>query len=457
MQRRFYMFIGFCAALLWGGTAMAIECIGSTECGAPQQSGGGCGCGGGSFLVNLTDSGQSYQFADDFDGDGIEDNFDNCPFMSNIDRLDGDGDDVGDACDNCVSIINEDQKDTDGDGVGDLCDDDIDGDGVLNDAPDNCKLVYNPTQKDTDGNGVGNACDPDIDGDGVDNADDPCPLRADDNPENGLCVDDADQDGLNDLEDPCPTMGPLPGGYATDDRNGDGKGDACDEDRDGDDVLNYKDNCPDVPNAAQIDLDRDGKGDNGLWEEGAPQSCDTEECYYAEYPHAADAECLDTDGAFNIALTAVSKRKDGTFETGDDIPITLITNRLGVQHKWTARLAEAPSESEAVLKNAQSIASTLGNSPQVASCVRGEGEGDNFVCTELNNIRLKPDTRGRYVVSVTAELPNGDTMGRSAQTASVMLDVSGVKKGGCAAISGSSALIAGIMCLAGLLNRRRRR
>ena len=45
-----------------------------------------CGCG--SVLVAMTDRGDTYQFADDFDGDGIEDDFDNCPFLSNWDQDD---------------------------------------------------------------------------------------------------------------------------------------------------------------------------------------------------------------------------------------------------------------------------------------------------------------------------------------------------------------------------------
>ena len=41
----------------------------------------------------------------------------------------------------------------------------------------------------------------------------------------------------------------------------DGAGDACDPDLDGDGVGNLQDNCNGVFNHAQVDLDRDGKGD----------------------------------------------------------------------------------------------------------------------------------------------------------------------------------------------------
>ncbi|WP_282073323.1 thrombospondin type 3 repeat-containing protein, partial [Janibacter hoylei] len=53
---------------------------------------------------------------------------------------------------------NPNQTDTDGDGAGDLCDTDLDGDGVENDL-DNCPQESNPNQEDSDNDGIGNACD----------------------------------------------------------------------------------------------------------------------------------------------------------------------------------------------------------------------------------------------------------------------------------------------------------
>ena len=81
-------------------------------------------------------------------------------------------------------------------GVGDECDDDIDGDGVENDI-DNCPLVYNPAQTITSPQskanisffGIftaiilscqsGDKCLNDMDGDGVDDQHDVCPERKD--------------------------------------------------------------------------------------------------------------------------------------------------------------------------------------------------------------------------------------------------------------------------------------
>ena len=45
------------------------------------------------------------------------------------------------------------------------------------------------------------------------------------------------------------------------DADGDGRGDVCDSDRDGDDVENDVDNCPSAANPPQTDLDFDGLGD----------------------------------------------------------------------------------------------------------------------------------------------------------------------------------------------------
>jgi hypothetical protein len=216
----------------------------------------------------------------DTDGDGVDENADNCPAVSNgpdrptVTRLamptpsgvsnptlprptptatrrcdstpngDTDGDGVDNATDNCPAVANPAQTDTDGDGTGDACDStpngDTDGDGVDENA-DNCSAVANPTQTDTDGDGTGDACDStptgDTDGDGVDNATDNCPA----------------------VSNPAQT-----------DTDGDGVGDDCDAfpndptettDDDGDGVGDNADNCPAVANADQKDTDGDGVGD----------------------------------------------------------------------------------------------------------------------------------------------------------------------------------------------------
>lgn len=105
----------------------------------------------------------------DADGDGINDDFDNCPTIANVDQIDVDGDGRGDLCDNCGAVPNAYQLDSDGDGHGDACDNcasianadqaDGDGDGRGN-VCDNCVAMNNPDQIDADADGLGDACDP---------------------------------------------------------------------------------------------------------------------------------------------------------------------------------------------------------------------------------------------------------------------------------------------------------
>ena len=58
----------------------------------------------------------------DTDGDGFQDNLDNCPNTYDPSMNDIDQDGVGDACDNCPADSNPDQADSDNDTIGDACD-----------------------------------------------------------------------------------------------------------------------------------------------------------------------------------------------------------------------------------------------------------------------------------------------------------------------------------------------
>lgn len=58
----------------------------------------------------------------DSDGDGIEDEQDNCPNNFNHLQEDNDEDGVGNACDVCLWVSDPEQEDTDEDGLGDACD-----------------------------------------------------------------------------------------------------------------------------------------------------------------------------------------------------------------------------------------------------------------------------------------------------------------------------------------------
>ncbi len=68
---------------------------------------------------------------------------------------------------------------------------------------------------------------------------------------------DADRDGKPDDRDNCPQVSNADQA----DLDGDGLGDACDGDDDGDNIFDEDDNCPRLANTDQPDVDKDGQGD----------------------------------------------------------------------------------------------------------------------------------------------------------------------------------------------------
>ena len=73
---------------------------------------------------------------------------------------------------------------------------------------------------------------------------------------NIVCAADTDSDGIDDSVDNCLNVS-NPDQY---DIDGDGIGNACDNDMDGDGILNNLDNCSTIPNSGQEDADSDGRG-----------------------------------------------------------------------------------------------------------------------------------------------------------------------------------------------------
>ncbi len=222
---------------------------------------------------------ENEKYDSDLDKDGILNNIDNCPYISNADQADLDNDMLGDLCDldeelknfnekdtdndrvgdsqdNCPLVYNPKQKDSNANGRGDLCSDD-DRDGIVG-INDNCVYVSNRDQKDVNANKVGDACEFDKDRDGIFDSIDNCV-----NTSNYSQL-DSDKDGIGDLCDNCGIYNPQQL-----DRDANEIGDKCEEreeyiiknDDDGDTILNNLDNCRNVQNFRQEDRDGDRVGD----------------------------------------------------------------------------------------------------------------------------------------------------------------------------------------------------
>uniref|UniRef100_A0A673ILF9 Thrombospondin-3b n=1 Tax=Sinocyclocheilus rhinocerous TaxID=307959 RepID=A0A673ILF9_9TELE len=192
--------------------------------------------------------------------------------------------------------------------------------------------------------GNGNTCGPDSDIDGYPDGPLPCidndkHCRADNcanTPNSGQedtdgdgigdqCDEDADGDGIKNVEvdncrlvpnkdqqnsdtdsygDACDNCPNVPNGDQLD-TDSNGKGDICDNDIDGDGIPNVLDNCPKIPNPMQTDRDADGVGD----------ACDS--CPEVNDPLQSD---MDNDLVGDVCDTNKDMDGDGYQDTRDNCP-----------------------------------------------------------------------------------------------------------------------------------------
>ena len=166
----------------------------------------------------------------DSDGDGLQNDSDNCPDIANPDQINYDDDSMGNECD----------LDDDNDGIEDSLD--------LCDYGEKSWISANSTDFDSDGC-QDSGEDTDDDNDGVSDAEDAFPLDASE-------TTDTDGDGVGDNSDTFPLDD-----RESSDFDGDGVGDNADVDDDNDGYLDTEDWFP-LDFSEWSDFDGDGVGDN---------------------------------------------------------------------------------------------------------------------------------------------------------------------------------------------------
>ncbi len=256
---------------------------------------------------------------------------------------DMDGDGVIDGADNCVGEENTNQSDIDGDGIGDVCDVDADGDGYEGDADDCddldatvnpdatelCDEVDNNCDGETDEDSAADGLTwyADTDGDGYGDATSTtiaCNLPSGYSAVDTDC-DDAVDSTYPDADEYCDDVDNNCDGDIDEDASVDALSWHTDVDEDGygdpNDYVNSctevsgyladgSDNCPDIANADQADMDVDGLGD----------ICDGD--VDGDGYEAAVDDCNDWDATSNPGATEVCDEADndcdGLVDDDDD-------------------------------------------------------------------------------------------------------------------------------------------
>ena len=202
---------------------------------------------------------------------------------------------------------------------------DEDGDGVNNDI-DNCHSASNPEQNNTDGDEFGDECDFDDDNDGIFDTEDRFPLDGDewsdiDKDGTGDNADlDDDGDSWEDSEEISCLTDPLDVNSTPTDTDLDGICDSIDSDDDGD---NWEDSIDAFPldNLEHRDTDGDGIGDNSDMDDDGDSWSDIDEIACLTDSLDSTSVPQDTDDDLVCDIVDTDDDGDGTADISDLFPL----------------------------------------------------------------------------------------------------------------------------------------
>jgi len=251
----------------------------------------------------------------------------------------------------------------------------------------------------------------DSDGDGTPDDEDNCPTIANPNQSNlygdntlGDACEDTDEDGVNDNLDNCPVVSNDQA-----DLDGDGLGDVCDVDIDGDDVINLDDAFP-RDGSETVDTDGDGTGNRADADDDNDGQSDAHEELCSSDPLDAASISPDIDDNGIPDCAEIDQDGDGFADANDNCPIVSNPGQEDTNGNGVGDACDIIDTDE------DGIADDADNCPAIANPLQedsnGNGVGDACDLPDADNDTV-PDSDDNCpaIVNPLQEDSNGNGVG----------------------------------------------